>query len=66
VTIDEVIELVARDPLAGAWPITVDRLRDYMLKAAREATQETSWTSPNPRWDEAVLVDFPVALLEAA
>ena len=29
--------------LVGAWPITVDRLTAYLVKAAREAKRHTSW-----------------------
>ncbi|MET0285572.1 MAG: glycogen debranching protein GlgX [Polyangiales bacterium] len=31
-----------------------ERLAAYLLKASREAKQETSWTNPNPAYDEAV------------
>jgi isoamylase len=31
-----------------------ERLAGYLLKASREAKQETSWTNPNPAYDEAV------------
>ena len=49
--------------MIGAWPVDVTRLRDYMVKAAREAKQDTSWTNPNTRWDEA-LVQFVEAVLD--
>jgi (1->4)-alpha-D-glucan 1-alpha-D-glucosylmutase len=49
--------------LVGAWPISVDRLRDYLLKAVREAKVHTSWTNPNVRYDEA-LVKFARAILD--
>jgi isoamylase len=35
-----------------------DRLAAYLIKASREAKQETSWTNPNPAYDEAVQ-EFP-------
>jgi (1->4)-alpha-D-glucan 1-alpha-D-glucosylmutase len=44
----------------GAWPMTGDdpslndRLSAYMLKAIREAKVETSWTTQEPRYEEAV------------
>jgi len=51
--------------LVGAWPFGWDgeqgasdfttRMQDYMCKALREAKQETSWTSPNASYEEAVL-----------
>ena len=40
--------------LVGAWPIGSDRLRPYMLKAAREAKVHTSWTDPSPVFEEAL------------
>jgi (1->4)-alpha-D-glucan 1-alpha-D-glucosylmutase len=40
--------------LAGAWPISIERLERYMQKALREAKRNTNWVSPNPDWEEAV------------
>jgi (1->4)-alpha-D-glucan 1-alpha-D-glucosylmutase len=53
--------------LVGAWPTEpagsrhesaptdlVDRLRQYMLKAAKEAKVHTSWINPNEAYDRAV------------
>ena len=56
-------EYLLYQTLVGAWPIDVTRTRDYMLKAAREAKHDTSWTNPNPRWDEA-LAHFVEAVLD--
>jgi (1->4)-alpha-D-glucan 1-alpha-D-glucosylmutase len=49
----------------GAWPFGWDgeqnasdfllRMQEFMRKAMREAKQETSWISPNPSYEEAVL-----------
>jgi (1->4)-alpha-D-glucan 1-alpha-D-glucosylmutase len=47
-------EYLLYQTMVGAWPIDAGRLRDYMLKAAREAKQTTSWTNPNPRAEEAL------------
>jgi (1->4)-alpha-D-glucan 1-alpha-D-glucosylmutase len=49
--------------LAGAWPIDVDRATAYLLKAAREAKAQTSWTSPNEAY-EAALKGFVAGVLE--
>ncbi len=38
----------------GAWPLSRDRLSAYALKAAREAGTSTSWTTPDPRFEQAV------------
>ncbi len=40
--------------LLGAWPISVDRLHQYLEKALREAKVTTSWVSPRADWEEAV------------
>jgi (1->4)-alpha-D-glucan 1-alpha-D-glucosylmutase len=52
--------------LIGAWPfgwdgrgqtesnVFVERMRAYMAKATKEAKQETSWTAPDLRYDEAL------------
>jgi (1->4)-alpha-D-glucan 1-alpha-D-glucosylmutase len=42
--------------LAGAWPIGCDRLAPIMLKAAKEAKVHTSWTDPDPVFEEALRV----------
>jgi (1->4)-alpha-D-glucan 1-alpha-D-glucosylmutase len=40
--------------LAGTWPIGCERLIPAMLKAAREAKTHTSWTDPDPVFEEAL------------
>jgi (1->4)-alpha-D-glucan 1-alpha-D-glucosylmutase len=40
--------------LVGTWPISVDRLTEYMEKAAREAKQQTSWTQQNKDFEDAL------------
>ncbi len=40
--------------LVGAWPLDGDRMAAYVEKATREAKQHTSWTDPDPVYDEAV------------
>jgi (1->4)-alpha-D-glucan 1-alpha-D-glucosylmutase len=40
--------------LAGVWPIGSDRLMPVMLKAVKEAKVHTSWTDPNPAFEEAL------------
>jgi len=45
--------------LAGTWtadgPIEASRLEDYLVKAIREAKTRTTWTSPDQRYEAAVL-----------
>ncbi|MGC2208505.1 MAG: malto-oligosyltrehalose synthase [Candidatus Korobacteraceae bacterium] len=40
--------------LIGAWPIELERASAYMLKAVREAKQETSWTDMNSDYEDAL------------
>ena len=40
--------------LLGSWPITTDRLDDFLLKALREAEFETSWVDPDEAHEAAV------------
>ena len=51
--------------LLGAWPLTVDRAQAYMLKAMREAKQETSWMSNNQAYETA-LAKFIDAVMQDA
>jgi (1->4)-alpha-D-glucan 1-alpha-D-glucosylmutase len=55
--------------LAGMWPLdegevsTVpDRLREYLVKAAREAKMASSWLAPDTDYEQA-LQDFAAAIL---
>jgi (1->4)-alpha-D-glucan 1-alpha-D-glucosylmutase len=40
--------------LVGAWPLTVDRAKAYMLKAVREAKQQTTWVASNRPFEDAL------------
>jgi (1->4)-alpha-D-glucan 1-alpha-D-glucosylmutase len=40
--------------LIGAWPISKERLTEYMEKATREAKQHTSWTHQNKDFEDAL------------
>jgi (1->4)-alpha-D-glucan 1-alpha-D-glucosylmutase len=37
--------------IAGAWPASRERLQGYVVKAAREAGNSTSWTEPNEEFE---------------
>lgn len=45
----------------GAWPISTERLREYGLKAAREAAESTTWQHPDEAFEKGV-----IAIAEAA
>jgi (1->4)-alpha-D-glucan 1-alpha-D-glucosylmutase len=57
--LDGETEYLIWQSLAGAWPgLSVrgpDRLRGFVLKAIREAKRHTSWSAPDPDYEEAVL-----------
>jgi (1->4)-alpha-D-glucan 1-alpha-D-glucosylmutase len=56
--------LVGMSPLdESERPAVPDRLRAYLLKAAREAKTHTSWLEPNTEYEQA-LQDFASAILE--
>ncbi len=40
--------------LIGAWPISYERVQAYMLKAVREAKQQTSWVANNKDFEDAM------------
>jgi (1->4)-alpha-D-glucan 1-alpha-D-glucosylmutase len=40
--------------LVGAWPISAERLREYMQKAMREAKVRTSWVANNAEYEGAL------------
>ncbi|HUN57965.1 MAG TPA: malto-oligosyltrehalose synthase [Candidatus Binataceae bacterium] len=44
-------EYLLYQTLIGTWPIDLIRIREYMLKAAREAKLHTSWTQPNEAYE---------------
>ena len=65
-------ELFVYQTLLGAWPLSDgemagfgERIRAYLVKAAREAKVHTSWLEPDQE-HETALVDFAAALLDPA
>jgi (1->4)-alpha-D-glucan 1-alpha-D-glucosylmutase len=40
--------------LLGVWPISAERLEQYLMKAMREAKQHTTWVAVNEEHEEAV------------
>jgi (1->4)-alpha-D-glucan 1-alpha-D-glucosylmutase len=53
-------EFLFYEALLGAWPsgkidaTFVERIAAFMLKAAREGKQQTSWLDPNPEYERAL------------
>lgn len=65
-------ELLIYQTLVGAWPLREEeepefseRLRDYLVKAAREAKVHTSWLEVDAEYEQA-LGQFVTAILEPA
>ncbi len=65
-------EILLYQNLVGAWPLQKEevpafkeRLKGYMIKAAKEAKVHTSWINPNPDYEHA-LVAFVDAILKAS
>jgi len=47
-------EYLLYQTLVGAWPIDRERAAAYLEKAAREAKVHTSWTDPDPAYEEGL------------
>lgn len=65
-------ELLIYQTLIGAWPLEEkevpefkERLKDYLVKSAREAKVYTSWLHANTDYENA-LVDFMMSILQPA
>ena len=52
--IDTATQWFLYQTVLGAWPITRERLNEYMLKAMREAKVRTSWVSNNAEYEGAL------------
>ncbi len=52
--IDTGTEWFLYQSLVGAWPISTERLREYMQKAMREAKVRTSWVANNGEYEGAL------------
>ena len=52
--VDRNTEYLFYQTVIGAWPIDAERLNAYMLKAAREAKQRTSWVAHNQEFEDAL------------
>jgi (1->4)-alpha-D-glucan 1-alpha-D-glucosylmutase len=63
--VDRNTEYLFYQTAIGAWPIDADRLNAYMLKAAREAKQRTSWVANNKEFENA-LNRFVIGALDNA
>jgi malto-oligosyltrehalose synthase len=51
--------------ILGAWPLSAERLGEYLTKAMREAKTRTSWVEPDAAYEEAVLAHAGTVLADA-
>jgi (1->4)-alpha-D-glucan 1-alpha-D-glucosylmutase len=51
---DRNTEYLYYQTLIGAWPLSIDRAQAYMLKAVREAKQQTTWVANNKEFEDAL------------
>ena len=58
---DGSLENLLWQSIVGAWPASRERLRDYALKAAREAGASTSWTDPDEGFEARMLAAVDAA-----
>ena len=62
---DRNTEYLMYQTLVGAWPISIERMTEFMGKATREAKVHTSWVDPSQEYDDA-LAAFVAATLRDA
>jgi (1->4)-alpha-D-glucan 1-alpha-D-glucosylmutase len=62
---DRKTEYLLYQTLVGAWPISKERITTYMIKAAREAKERTSWTAPNETFETALQTFLDGVLCDA-
>jgi (1->4)-alpha-D-glucan 1-alpha-D-glucosylmutase len=60
---DPTEEYLIYQTLVGVWPVSAERLEEYVRKALREAKRNTNWVEPDEEWEGATLA-FARALLE--
>ncbi len=51
---DGVEQLLVLQTLLGAWPLSAERLEEYLTKALREAKRTTTWVEPDESWEARV------------
>jgi (1->4)-alpha-D-glucan 1-alpha-D-glucosylmutase len=59
---DRNTEYLYYQTLIGAWPLPMDRAQAYMLKAVREAKQQTSWVANHKDFEEALRMFIELTL----
>jgi (1->4)-alpha-D-glucan 1-alpha-D-glucosylmutase len=63
---DAIDEWLIYQTLLGTWPISPERLAEYLTKAMREAKRKTFWDNPNEAYEAAVQCFAKALLTESA
>ena len=59
---DRNTEYLYYQTLIGAWPLPIDRAQAYMLKAVREAKQQTTWVANNAEFEDGLRLFIELTL----
>jgi (1->4)-alpha-D-glucan 1-alpha-D-glucosylmutase len=62
--LDPDLDYLMWQTIVGAWPLSADRLREYLTKAMREAKTRTAWVDRDTAYEEAVLAHVDAVLAD--
>jgi (1->4)-alpha-D-glucan 1-alpha-D-glucosylmutase len=62
--LDPDLDYLMWQTIVGAWPLTADRLKEYLTKAMREAKTRTAWVDQDAAYEEAVLAHADAVLAD--
>ncbi|MEV4252529.1 malto-oligosyltrehalose synthase [Spirillospora sp. NPDC049652] len=60
------LEYLMWQTLVGAWPVTEERMAEFLTKAMREAKTSTNWITPDETYERAVLDHLHAVLASGA
>ncbi|GLY89209.1 malto-oligosyltrehalose synthase [Actinoallomurus iriomotensis] len=62
--LDPDLDYLMWQTIVGAWPLSGQRLKEYLTKAMREAKTRTSWVNGDAAYEEAVLAHVDAVLAD--
>ncbi|GAA4515445.1 malto-oligosyltrehalose synthase [Actinoallomurus oryzae] len=62
--LDPDLDYLMWQTIVGAWPLSGQRLKEYLTKASREAKTRTAWVDGDPAYEEAVLAHVDAVLAD--
>jgi malto-oligosyltrehalose synthase len=62
--LDPDLDYLMWQTVVGAWPLSADRLKEYLTKAMREAKTRTAWIDQDAAYEEAVLAHVDAVLAD--